>query len=81
MNKYYNAEKVKLYNKKYREDNKEYIAKQKKNAYALHQHNKIKNAVPVICICGSKLKAGSLHRHKKSAHHHKMMQSFELFFA
>ena len=80
VNIYSNKEKVKLYNKKYREENKEYIAKQKKNAYALHQHNKIKNAVPIICECGAKLKFGSLHRHKKSFFHHKMMQSFELFF-
>ena len=80
MNKYYNAEKVKLYNKRYREENREYISQQKKNAYALHAHNKIKNAVPVICLCGAKLKAGSLHKHKKSPFHHKMMKSFELFF-
>ena len=80
VNIYYNAEKVKIYNRRYREENREYISKQKKNAYALHAHNKIRNAKQVICNCGAKLKFGSLCRHKKSAHHHKMMQSFELFF-
>ena len=80
VNMYSNKEKVKIYNAKYRLENKEYISQQKKNAYALHAHNKIRNAVLVTCECGAKLKFGSLCRHKKSPFHHKMMQSFELFF-
>ena len=80
VNKYSNKEKVKIYNAKYRLENKEHIKNQKKHAYKLHQHNKIKNAVQTICVCGAKLTAGSLYRHMRSPYHHKMMQSFELFF-
>ena len=80
VNLYSNKEKVKKYNKRYREENKEHIKNQKKHAYKLHQHNKIKNAVPVTCICGAKLTAGSLYRHKRSPYHQRMLESFELFF-
>ena len=80
VNIYSNKEKVKIYNRKYRKENREYISQQKKNAYALHAHNRIKNAVLVTCNCGAKLTAGSLYRHKKSPYHHRMLESFELFF-
>ena len=80
MNKYYNKDKVKIYNKRYREENKEYLKTQKKKAYALHDHNKIKNSVAVTCDCGARMKHGSLCRHKKSPYHHRMLESLELFF-
>ena len=79
MNKYYNAEKQKIYNKKYREENKEYIKNQKKKAYILLA-NKFKNSVPVICDCGAKIVRGSLLKHKKTQYHRKMMETCELFF-
>ena len=80
MNKYYNKEKTKIYNAIYREENKEHIKIQKQKAYVLHAKNKIKNAVPVICVCGAKMNKGSLLKHMKSEYHHKMLDSFELFF-
>ena len=80
MNKYYNKERTAIYNKRYREENKEHISKQKKMCYALHQHNKIKNAKPVTCICGKILSFGSLTKHKKSPFHFSMMETFELYF-
>ena len=81
MNKYYNQEKTKIYNKRYREENKELIKIQKKQAYSLHAHNKLKNSVKVTCICGGKMIFGSLIKHMKSPKHIKHMNSFELYFA
>ena len=80
MNKYYNKEKTAIYNRLYRENNREHISKQKKKCYALHQHNKIKNAKQVTCECGKNLNLGSLIKHRKSPFHSKMMQSCELYF-
>ena len=79
MNKYYNKDKTKIYNARYREENKEHIKIQKQKAYVLHAKNKIKNSVPVICICGAKMNQGSLLKHMKSPYHLRMLESFELF--
>ena len=80
MNKYYNKDKVKIYNKRYREENKEYLKNQKKKAYALQFKNKIKNSVAVICVCGKRMNQGSLLKHMRSPYHLRMLESFELFF-
>ena len=80
MNKYYNKEKTAIYNKRYREENKQKLSEDKKCAYQLHRYNREKNAKQVTCICGKFLNFGSLLRHKKSPFHEKMMQSFELYF-
>ena len=80
MNKYYNKDKTKIDNARYREENKEHIKIQKQKAYALHAKNKIKNASPVICSCGKRMVKGSLLKHMKSEYHHRMLESFELSF-
>ena len=80
MNKYYNKDKTKIYNARYREENREKIKIKKKEAYALHFKNKIKNAVPVICSCGKRMIQGSLLKHMRSLYHRKMLESLELFF-
>ena len=81
MNKYYNPEKAKIYNKRYREENKELIKIQKKQAYSIHAHNKLKNSIKITCDCGSKMIYGSLMKHKKSPKHEKYVNLFELYFA
>ena len=91
MNKYYNKVKTAIYNKQYRENNREHISKEKQKCYALHQHNK-KNCVInytnttklkiklITCECGKISNLGSLIKHRKSPFHDKMMKSFELYF-
>ena len=37
MNKYYNKEKTAIYNKRYREENKQKLSEDKKCAYRLHR--------------------------------------------
>ena len=65
MNKYYNKEKIAIYNKQYRDKNKQKLSEDKKCAYKLHRYNREKNKKLITCECGKILNFGSLFKTQK----------------